>query len=430
MPQLPKTSKLILKIRQAPCKPGVYWFKDKNGNILYIGKAISLKNRLRAYLAFEKNNPKTQKFLLLAQNVNWLTVKSDIEAILLEMNLIKQIKPPFNIIWKDDKQPLYITFSKEKLPRVRISRKENIKKLSYYGPFASARKLREILKSLRKIFPFCSCHRTKTSCLYASIGLCQPSPPVIKTESEVRAYKKQIKSLKLFLAGKIKQVLIRLKREMKKASQQKNYELAGKIRDQINSINYLLGLKPQIKNYLTNSALSLEISKNRLLVLKKILGYSNLNRIEVYDVANLFGAQATASMAVAVKGHIDKSQYRRFAIKNFTQANDPAMISQAITRRLQHKEWPKPNLIVVDGGKSQVSTVLKTLNKLSINITIIGLAKKQEEIIFHKKGAWQTLQLPKNNPGLLLLINLRNEAHRFANNYHRLLRKKTLTKMG
>lgn len=425
-----KEKSLDQKIKSAPKKPGVYIFKDKQGRPLYIGKALNLQSRLSYYKGRKKNrNFKTKKFLKQSQSLTWVRVASELEAILLEINLISQLKPKYNIIWRDDKRPLYVLISKEKFPKVTTGRLPKISqrkpfKGSFYGPFPSGYKLKFILKRLRRIFPFCSCKNPNKPCLFQDLKLCHPSPATIKTEKDRQLYLKQIRLLRLFLRGKISRVVKLLTKEMKNKSREKEYEEAALIRDQLQAIENLLGKRPAISAYLTQTSLEPQLAKIRLLNLKRLLGIGNLKRIEGYDVANLGGEFATASLVVFENGLPNSSLYRRFRVKMPSLANDPGMLAHVVDRRLDHPEWPLPQVILLDGGRGQLNQVKNVLAKRRVTPTLIGLTKKEETLILPFQNAWRNLSLSSDHPALNLVQAVRDEAHRFATSYHKLIRKK------
>ncbi|OGD63901.1 hypothetical protein A2160_01605 [Candidatus Beckwithbacteria bacterium RBG_13_42_9] len=382
---------VVKKLKKAPQKPGIYLFRDHRGQVLYVGKAINLRHRLSFYTRFAKASLKTQLFLAKAEKVNWIIVRSEIESLLLEMNLIKQLKPPYNLAGRDDKRPAYLVITKEALPKIKISRLPKGKE-DFFGPFPSLRKLHQILKALRPIFSFCTCQKPKNSCLYAKLGLCRPVPLATTSSGERQQYLKQIRQLKLFLSGRVKQVLANLNKEMKALSLNQDYEKAAQIRDQISAINELLARPPQIASYLASQVLQPNLPQARLQSLETLLCHKPIVRIEGYDVANLGGRLATASMVAFVNGMPDSSQYRRFKIRLPALPNDPAMISHALARRLKHREWPLPDLILIDGGKTQLSRCQKVINQ-PLKIKLVGLAKREETLILppaaSTNGQWR-----------------------------------------
>jgi excinuclease ABC subunit C len=416
------------KIQKAPKEAGVYIFKNKLGEVLYIGKAISLKNRLSYYTKNENElYPKVAKFLAQAHKLSWIVVRNDLEAILLEMNLIRSLKPKYNAISKDDKRPLYVWITNDKFPRVKTARIEVKGKGDYFGPFPSGYKMRKIMKSLRKIFPYCSCNiNRKKSCLYADLGLCKPSPHLIKTKKEASEYKSNIRRLKYFLSGKIDKVIKILEKEMKTFSDSQEFEKADEIKTKITDINYLLSQKHNIEEYLENSTIKSHLIKSQNKALSNLLGMKKIRRIEGYDIANTSGENSTASMVVFEDGLANTSAYKRFKIKYTKGPNDPQMIYETLLRRFNHDEWNFPDLILVDGGKGQVKAACKASFDHGLNIKVIGIAKRLEQLVFMEDSNFRVETLAMDSPALILLKAVRDEAHRFATNYHKKLRNNKL----
>jgi excinuclease ABC subunit C len=471
-------------ISSLPATTGVYLFKDKQGKILYVGKANHLKNRIKQYYSGHDTRPKIKPLLTLVTDIQTIEVDSEFEALLLEAALIKKHLPKYNSAAKDDKHPLYIAITKEEFPKVRtVRRNQDIGKADLYGPFPSSNTVKQVLKFLRRVFPYCSCKSNQgRPCLYASIGLCHPCPRNVKMHkysSLHTKYNKQINLLKKLLSSPAKdapngasQVLKTLEREMNKAAKNKDYETAAYYRDGLQNLRHLLQPNRPINNYLDNPNLRLEIRQESLRQLQIILNTQNitplikqLNRIECYDISTLSGKYSTGSLVVFTQAQPDKSQYRRFKIKAEGVPNDVGMITEMLERRFrrdakhrvstlhQHTRSSTqfasslPNLIVLDGGQPQLNAALKILKKNHLTIPAIALAKRLEEIyipvavppptkgnynhiLLIKKGEVKSqkttanysitkLQLPRANPSLQLLQHLRDEAHRFANTYRK-----------
>jgi len=420
-------------------KPGIYFLKDKTGKIIYIGKSINLQKRLSYYFTnFSRLGPKTKALVSQTEEVEFIFVESEIEALLLEARLIRQHLPRFNSRSKDDKRPLFIKITDEELPRVLVSRKKQPEKGIFFGPFPSTKTVKQVLRFLRKIFPFCSClGDKKRPCIYAHIGLCQPSPRIITSLSpeekkhQVKIYRKNIKNLIRFLRGGKNQLIIRLENEMKKAASHQEFEKAATLRDQIRGIRYVTQSFCSPKHYLENPNLFADRRREEKTALAKIMKETGLifknppTRIEAFDISGFAGKKTTGSMVVFINGEPEKDLYRRFKIMKKHQ-NDPAMIKEILTRRLAHPEWGSPDLILVDGGKGQVAAAKKAILQNKKNIPVIGLAKREEKIIIPQEKGFFTLRLPRTSPALHLLQRLRDEAHRFALSYHRLLRQKLI----
>lgn len=349
-----------------------------------------------------------------------IPVESEFEALLLEVLLIKKFKPKYNIRLKDDKSSLYIKITKEEFPRVYPARKTE----GGFGPFPRAKTVRSVLKILRRIFPYRSCKKLpKKPCLYLELKLC-PGICVNQSEKDKSSYKKTISRLKSLLEQKSKKVIRGLKKEMKESAKKENFSLAAKLRDKIFQIEYLLQKHHLPDEYLENPNLFFDIRQKELVELGKILKIkTKIKRIEGFDISNISGTKATGGMVVFRDGEADKSLYRRFRIRLFKTPDDVAMIKEMILRRFKHPEWEFPNLIIIDGGKGQVSGTIEVLNHLGLKIPVTGLVKKIETLIVPKKNGFTEVNLPKDSQALNLLKRIRDEAHRFAKAYHLKLRR-------
>lgn len=418
-----------------PTTPGVYLFLDENLKAIYIGKANNLKNRLRSYFLEKGLGEKTGQMLAHAKSVDLIRVESEFEALLLESRLIGKYKPKYNIAARDDKSPLYIIITNEAFPRVRTGRKTELGKFpknsKVFGPFPSSSTARNMLKRLRRIFPFCESKGDKgRPCLHSHIGLCDPCPryltkypdPGKRTE-----YLRNLNNLKRVLSGKTKFVTKILETSMMEASGKVDFESAAKIRNQINELNWLTEPMRSTEEYLTNPNLIEDEEQAALDSLKVKLNLKGKPyRIECYDISHTGKSEAAASMVVAINGQINKSEYKNFKIK-FTQTpNDVGAIGETISRRLTHYDWGIPDLIVIDGGKPQLSAAMSAIADRNSDIkpAVIGLAKRQEEIFI--PGRDRALLISMEDPGLKLLMKLRDEAHRFARRLHHKLRTKAL----
>jgi len=389
-----------INLRKVPHKPGVYLFKDESGQVIYIGKAIDLKTRI--------SSPRNWHW----DSVSTIVVESELEALILEANLIKKYLPRFNIRLTDDKDYLYIKITKEIFPKVVTARKHELKEsLNFFGPFPSSKTVRETLKSLRRVFPWCN--GGKKSCFYYHLLLC---PGACVGEINQKDYKKIIKNFIKFMQGKKDSLVKELTKEMSKLSKEQNFEKAAKIKKTLAGIAYITQTQ-RVNLYLENPNFLENEKKLALQELQQVLNLPKIpERIEGYDVSNIQGKEAVGSMVVLTKGDIDKSQYRKFKIRTENKPNDVAMMKEIIARRFKHPEWPKPDLIIVDGGRAQVRIVKS-------EIPVFGLAKRAEWLYSPKE---QIIKLKKTSPALKLLQKLRDEAHRFAISYHRKLHDKII----
>jgi len=412
----------MFDLKNIPSSPGVYIYKDSNNKIIYIGKAINLKKRVTQY--FQRDDALGSKTLQLVSKINkidYQVVGSEIEALILESSLIKQYKPKYNSQLKDDKSYLYITISKDKIPLIKAAFKSTLNSNSiFFGPFPDASAVKNLLKTLRVIFPFYSSPHGSKKCLYCHLNLCLGPKPNLKE------YKKNINKIKSILNGNFLRLISKLKKEMFYFSKSQNFEMAKTRRDQINSINYITSGWRNLNNLYQKIDLQEDQTSKVLNELKVILSpyfpkIKDIDRLEAYDISNLGSKYFVGSMIVSNKGIIDKDEYRQFKIYSKITPDDQFMIKEIVYRRLKHEEWIFPNLILVDGGKAQVTAASSITN-----IPVIGLAKKEEIIVIKTSDSWKEIRLPKNSPALLFLQNLRNEAHRFANRYRQSLIKKSL----
>jgi len=335
--------------------------------------------------------------------------------------MIKKYQPRYNKLLKDDRSFLYIKITEESFPRVYPCRRSE----GGFGPYPRSQTVRSVLRALRKIFPFRSCrHLPEKPCLYYDLHLC-PGICVFRKKETVRKYKRNIRLLQQVLSGKIGRVIKQLTKEMENESKQLRFEKAADLRNQINDLQTLCRKRHFTSEYIIDYQLITKIRKEEQETLAQTLGIKNqIERIEGYDISHLSGQKATGSMVVFINGVEDKRFYRRFRIQDTNQINDTLMLKETLRRRLKHQEWPLPDLILVDGGKAQVSALKQVLNEKGKSIPLIGLAKREERIFwFDNQNNWKNRLLPFSHPALNLLRRIRDEAHRFAHGYHLKLRR-------
>ena len=425
-----------------PHKPGVYQFRDKSGKIIYVGKAIDLYHRVASYFSKSYHDPKTTALVDQITSVETIIVESELEALILEANLIKKYLPKFNIRLTDNKDYLYIKITKEEFPKILTARKQDLKgSLKYFGPFPSSTTVKNTLKSLRRVFPWCSIpsnkymksrivnsetipYRNNRACFYYHLGQC---PGACVGEISREDYKKIIARFSKFMDGKASLLVDELIIEMNMASKNQNYEEAARIKKTLGGIGYLTQTN-RVQAYLENPNFLEDQRIKALEELRRSLNLSKIpERIEGYDISNIQGKEAVASMVVMTSGEIDKSQYRKFKMRVDGKPNDYAMHQETICRRMRHKEWQTPDILLIDGGKGQVSAVFEQIQKTGSeefkNIPIFGIAKRMEWL-YTPDG--KEIRLPKSNKGLQLLQRLRDESHRFAINFYRNLHGKIL----
>lgn len=362
---------------------------------------------------------------------------SEIEAFLLEASLIKKHQPFYNIKFLDDKSYPYVKISDNEVPYISISRNKKLDtNAKYFGPYPEVTPLKAVLKLLRKIFPYqTTAYHSKRKCLYYHLGLCPCIPAVPENLSE---YKRNIRNISLFFDGSKEKLLKNLLSDQKKCIKNEEFEKAGTIQGQIDAIHRITREEFNPFLYIEKPDSYYERLRNEINSLKKILTDKNisvddLHRIECYDISNFSGTNATASMVVFINGDSSKKDYKRFKIRTKHTPDDFHMLKEVMVRRLKHPEWGIPNLMVIDGGKGQVSSVLEILLKSEYKIPVIGLAKREEIIIVPKitksySLIFDEVKLPKSEPGINFLRTIRNEAHRFAVTYHKLLRSKSAFK--
>lgn len=401
-----------------PQTSGVYLMKNRKSEIIYVGKAGNLKKRVSSYF-LRPQDGRISKLVQEIVKIDYRKTDSVIEALILEAELIKKYTPQFNIKDKDDKSFLYAEITKEEFPRVILVRARDFKKESgaCFGPYTSATSIREALKIIRKIFPY-SLHKfggatsgkkrgrisenPKRPCFDYELGLC---PGTCAGLINRKDYLKNIKNIKLFFSGQKKRILKNLEKEMKEAAKNLEFEKAKKLRGQIFALRHIQDTS------LINTDDFDNPSRNT--------GERSVDtRIEGYDISNISGTSAVGSMVVFTNEKLDKNEYRKFKIKTIFQNNDTGMLREVLSRRFSRYkgDWLLPNLVLVDGGKPQVNVAKKVLKDCGLKIPVAGIAKGSERKKNEFHGAvpkWTD----KNT-----LIQVRDEAHRFAIAYHKKLR--------
>lgn len=404
--------------KKLPEIPGVYIMKDAKGAVLYVGKAVNLRRRVSSY--FERpHDYRISKMVSLIRSIETKKTDTAIEALILESKLIKKFLPPYNVLEKDDKSFLYVEITKEKFPRVLITRGKDLKTpgrglkiAKQFGPFTSSSSLKEALKILRKIFPWSThtpeslmssaLHDTryklhaKRACFEYELGLC---PGTCIGEITSVEYKKNIARLVMFFEGKKEAIIRSLEKEMTALSKKREFEKAEKLKRQVFALNHIHEVALIKEDYLDGDAPVAKI------------------RIEGYDISNISGTSAVGSMVVFVDGKPAKDQYKKFKIKTLQTPNDVGMLKEVIERRLGHaNDWPLPDIMLIDGGAPQVNAALDVLEGHSLRLRVLGLAKGPQ-----RKNNDVIGILPKDLD-LKTLVRVRDEAHRFAVSYHRKLR--------
>ena len=421
------------KIDSLPQKIGVYCFVGKNNKeILYIGKAVNIRERVKNHfhphtttrmfdVGVNQTSYHGKPFTDKTEKIGWTETNSEIEALLLEADLIKKYKPKYNTIWKDDKNYYFVAITGENPPRVLITHQPKQSSTANYhstihiGPFVDGKSLKKVLSLLRRVFPYYVARKHPSKeCSWCHIDLC-PGP-----NPDIKEYKQGLDKLALVLQGKRFSVLNKLRKEMLQTSKKQEFERAGRIKDQIASLERIMANAKILDRKNATEANWQDTKK----IMKKLLKMKKgISRIEAYDISNIQGKMATGSMVVFVEGKSAKNLYRKFRIKMKNAPNDTAMIKEVLNRRFNHPEWDLPQLILIDGGIGQLSVALKVKSQNSNLKTLIcvSLAKKKNELFI--EGRKQPLLL-KNLPRPIfnLILQLRDEAHRFAITYHKKLR--------
>lgn len=436
--------KIKAQLKNLPLTPGIYIFKDKKGEIIYIGKATNLKSRVGSYF-LNKNQGEyirpIEKMIAQVEKIKTIETETVLEALILEANLIKKHKPKYNVDGKDDKSFAYFVITKEDFPRVLIVRETDLQKshqssvishrkksedkkphnnkklqatgylptgqagnlqaIGIFGPYTSKIQMQIALKIIRKIFPFHNRReKSEKGCLEFQLGLCSgPYAGAISKED----YKKNIKGIKMVLEGKKKNLLKILEREMLRYSKEEKFEKALELRNKIFALKHIQEI-----------ALLRGEEKNNI---------SQGFRIEAYDISNISGEFAVGSMVVFGGGNPDKSQYRKFKIKTVKGSDDVGMMREMLIRRLNNN-WPLPDLIILDGGKGHLNMGRAVLGERGFDIPAVGVAKgpdrKKLEVVggenIKNKKIVNILKDKK------LLKRITDEAHRFAITYHKKIR--------
>jgi excinuclease ABC subunit C len=425
------------KARQFPPAPGVYLMKDAQGRVLYVGKAKNLRNRASHYFSkAAADDLRTADLVKLIADVDFLPAESEVDALLLEARLVKDIQPRFNVDLKDDKSFPYLQIrTREPFPRVEFTRTPRRKGVKLYGPFTSAKSLRAALQVLQRIFKFRTCSldidpddqrwRWFRPCILHSIHQCTAPCNFRVTKED---YRRQIRALRLVLEGKKDRLLRELEQAMQEASQALQFEKAARLRDEIHALQNL-GLRGDVDKDVQPEVFQIDPKKG-LAGLRKVLGLEKTPRtIEGVDIAHLGGDETVASLVTFIDGLPFKPGYRRYRIRSVLGVDDFASIREVVTRRfrrLAREEEVFPDILLIDGGKGQLNAALDAFRILGIEPPcLISLAKREEEI--YRPGDAEPLHLSRHAAALRLLQYVRDEAHRFAQHYHHILRRKKLT---
>jgi excinuclease ABC subunit C len=442
------TERLEKKLAELPKVPGVYFHKDKAGDILYVGKAAVLRNRVRQYFQTSRTrDPKTEALISEIADIDWMCVDSEIEALFLEAELIRRYMPRYNILLRDDKAMSYIRIDYDSdYPTVSTTRRPLDDGARYFGPYFSTQAVRQSLKLLRKIFPFAQRRMIgqKRASLHYHLGL---DPGLEEGKTSLDEYRTNLRKLMAIIQGRRKTILKELERDMKRAAKQQDFEQAAKLRNQL---MWLRGLDKQV---IFSDKEFLDISKDHALSeLVNLLSLPSYPfRIEGYDISHQQGTDVVASMVVFTNGVSNKSEYRKFKTK-INHNDDFYNMNETLKRRLSErngKAWGLPSLLLIDGGKGQLDAALRARDESGYQqIPAIGLAKREEQIVISKQRSNVTLNklslqelggfatesddfilinVPHSTNLVKLLQRIRDESHRFAVSYHSVLKAKRQT---
>ncbi len=423
------------KLDNLPLSPGIYIFKDKAGNILYIGKATSLKDRVRSYFSAARDS-RIAAMVKQINDIQYRQTDSVLEALILESHLIKRYQPKYNVKDKDDKSFVYAVITKEEFPRVLVTRKtdldqiqnaklknqnynsklktdlsERLKIKESFGPYTSKRQLEIALKIIRRIFPYhVSSRKTEKECFDFQLGKCPgPYAGAITRED----YLKNIRGIRMILEGKKRSLITRMEKEMKEHAKVGEFEKAATERDKVFALRHIHDVALLIREELPEFE-----SAERIML-----------RVEAYDSSNISGQYATGSMVVFCGSEPQKSEYRKFKIKTVEGADDVGMMREVLIRRFRNS-WKMPGLILLDGGEGHLNMAARVLRDLHLDIPLAAVAKgperKKQEVRVKKKevSSKNKAKVERVLNDKELLKYIMDEAHRFAIGYHRKLRGK------
>ena len=415
--------RLKQKLSKLPTSPGVYFHKNKAGEIIYVGKAAVLKNRVRQYFQKSVKDIKTQALVAEIYDTDWIVVDTEMDALFLESEMIKRYMPKWNILLRDDKTVSYIRITMNlPVPDISFTRNPVDDKATYIGPFYGKSAVEKAVRSLRRIFPYYNKPYTGKKTLDTDLGL---TPGIEINKCTPADYKKNLRRLIRYLEGDREKLLKDLDRTMQEEAKKGNFEAAAEARDQ------LFGLRELKKKIVFSDKEFLDISSDQaLLQLQKMLGLEKPpRRIEGYDISHQSGQYTVGSMVVFINGASARSEYRKFRVRTSTN-DDLKSMREVISRRLKHPEWDYPDLIVLDGGEGQVNAILPLL--APHQIPLIGRDKSGDhsksagvKIIIPGKGL---MQISQGSHVARLIARIDEESHRFAITYHSLLKRKGMLK--
>ena len=440
------------KLNKLPATPGVYFHKNTTGEIIYVGKAAVLRNRVRQYFQKSHKDAKTEALVREIADTDWIVVDTEMDALFLESEMIKRYMPKWNILLRDDKTVSYVRITmNEAVPYVSFTRNPMDDKATYVGPFYGKSAVEKAVRTLRRIFPYYVKPYDGKKTLDTDLGL---TPGIEVGRSDAKTYKQNLRKLMRYLEGGREKLLSELEKTMQNEAAKGNYELAAEARDQ------LFGLKELKKKIVFSDKEFLDISSDQALKqLQETLGLAKPpRRIEGYDISHQSGENTVGSMVVFINGTAARSEYRKFKVRTSTNDDLKSMV-EVITRRLRHKEWEYPDLIILDGGETQVKAILPLVEPY--RIPIVGRNKSgnhtrnaQTKLVIPRcpnpeasrslPSSWgsqphsqqqlpkaidlEYLELPTSSHVARLIARIDEEAHRFAITYHSLLKRKSMLK--
>lgn len=411
------------KLTKLPVAPGVYFHKNSEGEIIYVGKAAVLKNRVRQYFQKSKKDVKTTALVAEIADTDWIVVDTEMDALFLESEMIKRYMPKWNVLLRDDKTVSYVRIDmNNEVPYVSFTRNPIDDKATYIGPFYGKSAVEKAVRMMRRIFPYYTKPYTGRKTLDTDLGL---TPGIEIGKMTAKDYKRNLRKLIRYLEGDRKKLVKDLEKTMRDEAAKGNYELAAEARDQ------LFGLRELKRKIVFSDKEFLDISSDQALrQLQDLLGLEKPpKRIEGYDISHQSGRDTVGSMVAFINGVAARSEYRKFMIRTSTN-DDLKSMQEVIVRRLKHKEWKYPDLIILDGGITQVNTVLPLVEPYKI--PVIGRDKSGD----HSKSAGvkiiipgkDVVQLPSGSHIARLIARVDEESHRFAITYHTLLKRKSMLK--
>lgn len=423
--------KVKSKVRALPDQPGVYLMRDRNGRVIYVGKASSLRKRVQTYFrqaTLRSADPKLRGLIKSVDDLDVLVVRTEEEATLTEGRLIKEYRPRYNVAFRDDKRFLLLKVDPhEPWPRFSLCRIRKDDGCVYFGPYASAASARAAQEFVEKRYGIRQCRpripgaEDYRHCINDIIRFC--SAPCVG-QIDAAAYRARVDEACAFLRGERKEVLKEVEAEMKDAAEAHDFERAAALRDTWFKLRAVIKRRTLGSKDLAVTAADAAAGLQELGRVLRLREPPSV--IECYDISNISGTHAVGSLVCAINGLPHRNRYRLFRIKTVDGIDDPGMMAEVIRRRFGRaldEGSPLPGLVIVDGGITQLRAARAELDQLGLStLPAAGLAKRFEEIVYEAEGVASPIRLPPESPALMVLKQIRDEAHRFALTYHRKLR--------